>query len=58
MTKAWWKSRTFWGALIYSAVRVGTAGASDRAPAILEAVGIVLGAVGLRGAIAKNGAGQ
>lgn len=59
MDKAFWKSRTFWGALLAAAVPVATASTTaDRVNAGVQAVGVVLAAVGVRGAIAKNGQGK
>lgn len=46
-----WKSRTFWGSLIIAATRAVTAPAADRPTAIAEGLGIVLTAVGVRGAL-------
>jgi hypothetical protein len=58
VNKPFWKSRTFWGSLIFAAVRVATATPADRPAAIGEGAGIILTAVGLRGAVSKAGSGQ
>lgn len=58
MNKHFWKSRTFWGALILSAGRIAFAPADQRPAAISEGLGIVLAAIGVRDAIAKNGEGR
>lgn len=59
MNKSFWKSRTFWGAVLTAVVPVLAAPtAGTRITAAAQGVGIVLAAVGVRGAIAKNGTGQ
>lgn len=59
MNKSFWRTRTFWGALITAGARVVLAPTNaDKAGAVAEGVGIVLGAVGVRSAIAKNGTGK
>lgn len=55
----WFKSKTFWGALVTAAAPVIAApNASDRVTAIAQGLGIVLAAVGIRSAVSKNGAGE
>lgn len=59
MRKDWWKSRTFWGALVIGAARVVVAPDTPaRVEAAIQAGGLVLAAVGVRDAIAKNGKGE
>ena len=59
MRKDWWKSRTFWGAVIVSAARVVAApDNAGRLDAGVQGIGVVLAAVGVRDAIAKNGQGE
>ena len=59
MNKAFWKSRTFWGAVIVSAARIVAApDNAGRVDAAVQGVGVVLAAVGVRDAIAKNGEGK
>ncbi len=54
------RSKTFWGAVMLAASVVLKAAATDgiSAAVLVEALGIILGAVGIRSAIAKNGANQ
>lgn len=58
MNKPFWQTRTFWGAVILAAGRIVFSPADQRPAAITEGIGVILGAVGLRGAVAKNGNGQ
>lgn len=59
MNKPFWKSRTFWGAVLTATVPVLTAPTNGtRITAAVQGAGIVLAAIGVRGAIAKNGTGQ
>lgn len=48
------KSRTVWGALLLAAARIVGATPADRPAAIVEGLGIVVTAVGVRGAIAGS----
>jgi hypothetical protein len=55
MDYKWWKSKTVWGAVLLAAGRIVV----DRSPASwAENIGLVVGALGARSAIAKNGEGK
>lgn len=57
--KPFWKTRTFWGAVVAMLGRVALApDAHGRTQAAIEGAGVVLGAVGLRDAVSKNGNGD
>jgi hypothetical protein len=57
--KPFWKTRTFWGTLGAAVVHVVAAPDNTaRIQAGIEGAGIVLGAIGLRDAVSKNGAGH
>ena len=52
------RSKTFWGALLAAASIVLAAYPAITAEVLMQAVGILLGGIGIRAAIAKNGNGQ
>lgn len=52
------KSKTFWGAVLTAASIIVAAYPNLTGEVILQAVGILLGGIGIRAAIAKNGSGQ
>lgn len=54
----YFKSRTVWGAVLLAAARIVGADPSQRATAVLEGLGMVVSAVGVRGAIAGSSSAQ
>ena len=57
--KPFWKTKTFWGAVVAAVGHFVLAPTPQaRAQAGIEGAGIVLGAVGLRSAVSKNGVGE